>query len=286
MNDEDLLASAASGDAASDGESQSSATPAKDTVELSKAEHAQLLRRLGDLEFSERYSAQRLKEFESAPNRAQQQEAMNEDDPEVDGDVADDFASNGIEALTKRGVLTRKEAKEMMREVAREVAGEAIKKSQAGLIQDAEMAREFPDLNDNGSELFKRTQAIYRAEIAEDPNAAQNPRTLIRAAKEARSDMRFAGIPESSRSQRGGEDGFNEGYSREESRLARVRAQSGNASRGRNDYDDDPDALDSEQQRIIARFNATGEANVSPEDYKKYAKKITLGSMPSGGGRR
>lgn len=236
-----------------------------------REEYTQLNARLQEIADENRHNRELLQQFFT---REQQRNAQpsgddTDDDPEVDGDIADDFATNGIEALKKRGVLTKKEAKELMREVAREEAQHVVQKSQNSLIKDAEMAREFPDLQDNSSELFKRTQAIYRAEIAEDPKAASNPRTLYRAAKEARAELITEG-KYGRVSQLRDDDGYGD------QRQRRIDAQSGdrsNRGRGNDRHMDDDDVLSPAQRSLIARFQATGEAEISEEDYIARARK-------------
>jgi len=205
-------------------------------------------------------------------NQSARPEPDEDEAPEIDGDVADDFATNGMSALTKRGVVTKKEAREIAREEARTVAREEVARSQKGLIQDAELAKAFPALADSNSELFKLTKKIYQQEIDEDPSAAKNPRTLLRAAKEAQAELVTSG-----RGRGRQDDDF------EDRRQQRIDAQSGDRGYGRRSQEsDDDDTLSANQRNILAKFQASGEGSITEEDYKQRARKISMGGIPKG----
>lgn len=238
----------------------------------SAAEFQQMNSRLEALMEENRHNRELMTQFVS---RQQQPAAsVNDDDEEleVDGDVADDFATNGMEALRKRGVLTKKETRELIREEASAVARQAIAKNNQSLIKDAEMARDFPDLMDSKSELFKRTMTLFNEEIAEDPSLKNNPRTLNRAARLAKAELKAEGHYDERRS-----DGFGD------SRQRRIDAQSGDRSSGQRGGDDDDSALSPSQRNILAKFAAAGEGTISEDDYKRHAKKISMGGIPKGG---
>jgi hypothetical protein len=251
--------------------------PATPPAGPTAAEFQQLNSRLEQMAEESRHNRELLAQFMT---RAQQPSAQpaadDDDDEEVDGDVADDFATNGIEALRKRGLLTKKEAKEMFREEARKVAREEVQRSQKGLIQDAELAREFPELADSKSELFQRTKAIYDAEVAEDPSLKSNPRTLTRAAKEARAELISEGkYGRSSDRRRDAQDDF------EDRRQQRIDAQSGDRTHSRQGGDDGDDQTLSPRQRfILDKFNASGEVFVDDKTYIKNAQNVKMGGIP------
>lgn len=237
-----------------------------------REEFAQLNSRLADMQEEARHNRELLAQFV----RQQQQpaggrEEEDDDEPE-EGDVADDFANNGIEALVKRGVLTKKAAKEIIREEARRVAREEVEASKRGMMQDAELASKFPELADETSDLFKRTREIYDREVKEDPAAARNPKTLMRAAKEAKADLVMEGRWQERRG-----DGR---------RQERIDAQAGDRSyggRGGRGDDDRDDTLSPQQRTIVQKFQASGYGKISEDDYKARAKSVAMGGIPKGG---
>lgn len=216
-----------------------------------------------------RQNRELLTQFIGRQAQSARPETDEEADPEIDGDIADDFATNGLSALTKRGVITQKVAREIAREEARTVAREEVARSQKGLIQDAELAKAFPELADASSELFKLTKRIYQQEIDEDPSSAKNPRTLLRAAKEAQAELVTSG-----RGRQG--DGV------DERRQQRIDAQSGERGNSRRSQNDDDDSLSENQRKILSKFQASGEGSITEEDYKNRARKVSIGGIPRG----
>lgn len=266
---------------AGQGSEQQPSQPTQSTAPTA-AEFQQLNARFDAIAEENRHNRELIQQFISRQQQPTRREEDPEDDePEVDGDIADDFATNGIEALTKRGVLTKKQAKDLIEEIVDRRVGTAIEKSQKNLIKDAELAREFPELQDNTSDLFKRTKAIYEAELAEDPSAAKNPRTLNRAAKEARAELIAEG--KYGRNSRGGEQDFDD---RETGRQRRIDAQSNDRSSRQGGFEESGDELTPRQRMIIQRFKASGEGEISEEGYKSRAKNISMGGIPKYAGGR
>jgi hypothetical protein len=232
------------------------AAPAAPTRE----EFAQLNSRLAEMAEEARHNRELLTQFLS---RQTQPVAEPDKDEEIedDTDVADDFAANGIQALVKRGVLTKREAQEMMREEARRIAREEVERSRESLIRDAELARQFPDLADERSELFKRTQAIYHEMTQRDASLKNSAQTLPMAARLAKAELIAEG--------------------RQDARQDRITRQSGDRGYSSRDggFNDDGNELSPTQRAIIERFNASGEADISEDGYRKRAQSVKMGGI-------
>lgn len=231
----------------------------------SAAEFAALNARLEAMAEESRHNRELLTQF-----LTRQQPAANatsaEDDEEVDegGDIADDFATNGIEALRKRGVLTKKEAKEMFETAARKVAREEVERSRKDMIADTELLQQFPGLSDPKSEMFTRTQDIYNEQIKRDPSLKGSPQTLPMAARIAKAELIAEG--------------------RADARQDRITRQSGDRSTGRGSSfsEDDSDDLSPTQRSILERFNAAGDVQISEESYRKRAGNVRMGGVRRG----
>jgi hypothetical protein len=259
------------------GEGQQPAKPEKDEpAGPTREEFAQLNSRYAELAEENRHNRELLQQFIQRSQPAKGDD--DDDEPEVEGDVADDFANNGVAALIKRGLLTKKEARDIAREEARKIAREEVENSKNGMMQDAALAKDFPELLDEQSELFQRTQAIYTAEVKADPAAAKNPRTLIRAAKEAKADL----ISEGKYGNRRNDDDS------EERRQRRIDAQYGERGRGGRGSDDDNDdnTLSPRQRFILNKFIASGEAEIDEQTYIKRAQNVKMGGIPKFAGGR
>lgn len=229
-----------------------------------REEFSQLNSRLAEMAEENRHNRELLTQF---LNRQQQPAAPAEvDEEEIDegGDVADDFATNGIEALRKRGVLTKKEAKELMREEARKVAREEVERSRKSMIADTELLQAFPGLSDPKSELFQRTQEIYNEQIKRDPSLKGSSQTLPMAARIAKAELIAEG--------------------RADARQDRINRQSGDRSTGRgNSFDEEgSDELSATQRSILEKFNASGDFQISEDSYRKRAGNVRMGGIRRG----
>jgi hypothetical protein len=225
-----------------------------------REEFEQLNMRLAEMAEEARHNRELLAQFLS---RQTQPAAEPDKDEEIedDTDVADDFAANGIQALVKRGVLTKREAQEMVREEARRIAREEVERSRESLIRDAELARQYPELANEQSELFKRTQAIYQEMTQREPSLKNSAQTLPMAARLAKAELIAEG--------------------RQDARQDRIMRQSGDRgySSRYGGFDDDSNELSPTQRAIIERFNASGEAEISEEGYRKRAQSVKMGGI-------
>jgi hypothetical protein len=223
----------------------------KDDLEALRAENASLKRTNSELSESERFHAGRADAAEKKGKPAPK--ADDEDDPDDTPEkFVDDLSASGVRALEKRGVLTKKAARELIKEIATEVAESIVGKRAAGMMSDAKLLRDYPDLEKEGSELHKATGVIYRELIANDPALKNSPGTLAMAARLAKAEMKKPDEDEA-----------------ETKRLERVRAQQGDRGRRTSSQFDDDDAVGlTETQKSIAASFGVDEKEVIAEKKK------------------
>lgn len=238
-----------------------------DIVSLSRKEYEALQRRLDELAESERYWAERAKGAKDSGGDPVDEDDYDERDEEEDDEPADDdpdkvldeFSTKGVEALVKRGVLTKKAARELIRKEAEKIARQVVGMESKRLQSDAALLRAFPDLADESSALFKRTAEIFKADVARDPTLKKSSTALMLAARAAKAELEAE-----ARAARRHDD--------EEDRLHRIRRQSGDRSRGRTDFDDDDDGdLGPEARELIARMSRYG---VTEEKFKQSREQV------------
>lgn len=239
-----------------------------DEVKLSRKDHDALLKQLEELKSSERYWADKAK-ADGAGGKTGKGGKTDEDDDDAEpaeidpAKLIDELGSKGIKALRERGLITAKEAKELIRKEAAKIAGdlvaEAIGKERKHMAVDAELTRKFPDLADANSELFRRTAQVMKEEFGDDREMLRNPKALMSAARTAAAELK-AERGESRRG-KGGEDDQDEAE-----RLERVRRQSGDRGRRGTGFDDQDGegALTPIQREVAKRMG------VSEETYKKH----------------
>lgn len=237
-------------------------------------------RRRTELEESERYWAGQARNAAAAPIKPKPDRDEELDDDLSDPDPADDtpeklldeFSSKGVAALVKRGVLTKTAAKELILKVARQEARKIVENERGNMQRDAQLYREYPDLQNSESELFKETAKVYRARVQRDPTLAKSGEALMMCAE-------IAQIKLSAQTEKGNLD----------ERKQRARDQMGDTSRGRRGAasfeEEDDDTLSPGQRQIMERLNADGSNLVTEEAYKKFAKRLSMGGMPVTGGR-
>lgn len=166
--------------------------------------------------------------------------------------LVDEIASHGVEALRRRGFISKAEAERIAVDKATEVAArvtrEIVGQERTKVVSDNKLLGDFPDLRNPQSELFKETAAIYREAVAMDPAAKKTPAALYLAAKAAKQIIDARG---------GGEQ--------EQERLDRINAQDGR-TRGRQSATSD-DLLGPEASTIIQQMGIT-EAEYKAEQAK------------------
>lgn len=222
------------------------------------------------------------------------------DEPEDPAALVEDLSKFGRDALAKRGFVRKADVVKIVREESRKAAKTAatqvVQRARTEVGREGAVIREFPDLADPESELYKATAAHVRAAVKLDPVAARNPVTLYLAAKAATAEL---GAGEERRPQRGqerergresnGDDFEMEDDDREpvarkaprrSERDMHIAAQSGDRGRqgkSRVSRDDDQFVMD-DNARDVAR-----QMGISAEDFTKEATRI---HKAAGGGRR
>jgi hypothetical protein len=246
-----------------------------------------------ELAESERYWADQARaagEVEEVEEiRPQEVDPLAGDTPEK---LVDELSSQGAAALSKRGFVSRKEAEEMARrvatEVAEQVAGRHVAGARQALESDAELVRDFPELNNEKSPMFVKTAEVFKGMVARDARMKNSPAALLSAAKIAKLE-----IAAEDRANGGGRGSRNDddepAHETEVERQARIAAQAGDRGHGRRteeeDLDVDGGGLSARQKLIIDKMGVT------EADYVKTAQNgirmgRSVGLTPQGGRRR
>ncbi|MBZ5578245.1 MAG: hypothetical protein LAP40_16910 [Acidobacteriia bacterium] len=244
----------------------------EETVTLSKTEVEALRRDRDEARESERYWAGIAKTGGGAPSpepASDPEDEISLDENEfVDPDAPDgllagdtpeklveDIAAHGVEALRRRGYISRAEAERIAvdkaTQVASKIAREVVGNERQKLVTDNRLLGKFPDLRNPQSELFQETAKIYREAVEMDPSAKKTPAALYLAAKSAQQII----------DSRGG------GREDEQDRLDRVNAQDGR-TRGRQAASHD-DLIGPEAADIIKQMG------ISEDDYKAEKAKLS-----------
>ena len=178
----------------------------------------------------------------------------------VEGDtpekLIDEFASEGVKALAKRGFITAKDAQKIAVDTAMKVSQSMIARERGKMDTDSKILGEFPELKDQTSELFKETAKRYQKAVAMDPNAKKTPAALYLAADAAKEAIKY-------RSRRDDPDD-------EPESDRRRRADSQDARpRGRSTSDDGDDMMGSEARQIIRQMG------ISEAEFKAQKKETS-----------
>lgn len=241
-----------------------------DSVQLSKREYEAILKERDELRESERYWAESARGTRHDDKGGREPEEHEEDlfaelgDADDDNNpeaLTDELGTQGLEALRKRGVITRKELKAILSKSA-EQQRKAIEKAARDLDQridsnidrrtkamakDAALLEQYPELKDAKSDFTVRAGEIFKEIMADDPDMAK-PAALRMAARLTRAEL-------------GGES----------ARQRRIQAQSGEYGR-RGGSDPSDDDLSPFQRELIKKFNADGGPQISEDAYRKRAK--------------
>ncbi len=240
--------------------------PLEERVKALEKEAADKDKRIGELTESERYHFERARQLAEGQDEGDDDEPKPKDDDELIEDSADKtvdaFSTEGIAALVKRGLLTKKDAREMFRKIAREEADQVIGVESAKLRTDAELVQKYPELSDSKSKLFERTGAIFREMVTGKPELERSPNALLLAARAAKAEL-------------AAETGAARQNESEADRQKRIAAQAGGAgARGAGfTGDEDDKTLSPIQKRIINRFNAEGGLQITEDAYGKRANE-------------
>lgn len=249
----------------------------EDNVTITKSELDGLRRELTERTESERYWAGLARSSGRAPaptvedDTPDGREFLDEDEPnpELADDTAEklvnDFASTGVAALSKRGFITKADAHKIAADVAVKVSRELISRERQKMSADEAIIKDFPELKDQDSDLFKETAKRYTKVLKMDPSAMKSPAAFYLAAESAKEFLR-------GRQPRQDEDRDRGGREREEDRRDRANAQDGRA-RGRSQVVDD-DMLGEEAKSIIKAMG------ISEKEFLE-SKKTTAGMRSS-----
>lgn len=242
-----------------------------DKISISRAEYDSLRRDRDEARESERYWANQARNGngrQPAPEPVAVEEGPdpnefldpNEAPAPIEGDtpekLIDEFAAQGVAALSKRGFVTAADAKRIAVEAALHVTQEMIGRERQKMGTDAQIKAEFPELWDQNSELFKATALRYQRAVAMDPNATKSPAALWLAAEAARESLRGrSNGREEEEEYRDNRDYRGGRPEREEDRRARAAAQD-SRSNGRQQVDD-MDMLGPEAKQVARLMGVT-----------------------------
>jgi len=261
-------------DSSEDGGSAKGGRKDKDTVTISRKEYEAQQRRIGELEGSERYWSERAtrggrseeeeenedEEEDDAGGRGRgrnSRKSRQEDDDEEDGlpddtptKLTEDLTEQGLEALRKRGVITRKQLKEILARQAEQTRKQvektvrtAIDRTTKTLAADAKLMEQYPFLAKPDSEAFKLAQKYYKEELRDDPDVPQKV-ALRHAAKLAAAEIR----------------------STDRDRRRRIQEQGDDYSPRQSGYSDEDDDLGPQSRRIISDFG------IDEKTFRKYRR--------------
>jgi len=201
-----------------------------------------------------------------------------------DVDLVEAITANGVAGLD--GVLKR--LGYTKRDELREEVATATRKSSS----ETQLMREYPDLENQQSELFQATAVIYNSLKADPEFKGAGQKLIAIAARTAKAEMALK-KGDGGRSQRRAaprsDDHFDdeendnfEDETPEEARAARADRQAGD--RGRRDSRGPAggdDTLNEDQRRMVANFQRVG-ADLSEATYKKHAKAgVRMGGVPT-----
>lgn len=220
------------GDGKTGGAEPADKAAAPDYAEIIKENNAKI-QALTDLVTRLEYTRQ-----QPAAKPAAAEPDVEDDSPEA---FTDALTREGIKALAKRGVLTKKEIPQLIDSIAEKVA-ERVRRENGAQQAENSLIAEYPELKNKESALFRKTQQIL-ADVGGDAT----PASVRLAAKLAKSDIDAA----------------------EKERTARVSKQSGARGRAVESSLED-EGIDSDQAQVMRAMG------VKPEEFKKQQKIIGI----------
>jgi hypothetical protein len=259
-----------------------------ETVTLTKAEHASLVRERNEAIESERYWSRNRAGEKAAPAVEAEPEIHTDDlltDATGNADVDEAIFSDpdkwaeaiskgpkAIEAFVRRaGFVTRAETVE----IASKAALRTVNLEKQRMAGDTAIISEFPELNNPKSELFIATTEEVRRMVRMDPGAAKSPATLYAAAKVAKLTLDAAKAA-TRRTAPDDDESDDERYDRverEDDRRSRSDAQDTSRNRGRRESSDDTDMLGDQAKEVLRLMGG-----VTEDEFRAERKK--LGNAP------
>lgn len=241
-------------------------------------------RRIAELEASERHwseVARRTPAEEAKPEPEEDVigELLGKDDPADDSPAGliDELSTDGIKALVKRGVVSERKMREILKayhaksreqilkDVRKEVQAERAKVEKQAERRSV-LLQDFPELNNPKSELFELTSTKLKKLQKLDPDAQITERDMYMAADAAQSELNGRG-PRKPKE----EDRRYERYGAEEDqdREDRIRAQMGDRGRRRAADTEEPELRD-DQAEVLKIMKVT------PENFRKQQKSLGI----------
>jgi hypothetical protein len=229
------------------------------------------------------------------------------DEPEDPATLVEDLSKLGRDALAKRGFLRKADVVKMVREESRKAAKTAatqvVKHARTEVTRESVVIREFPDLANPESDLFKATAAHVRNAVRLDPNAAKNPTTLYLAAQAAKAELGAKSArgarPQDGDRQQNRPGPLNDDFELEEDdedrepvlrerpsrseRDIRIASQQGDRGRGGRSKvqgDDDDFVMDADARNVAAQMGITA------DEFKTEATRVRKAAGQTAGRRR
>lgn len=265
---------------------------ADEKVTLSRAEFEALRRETAEAKESERYWAGVARRggapVTETAEETEEQIETSDLIPEVTGDQAVDDAifndpDKWAEAISKgpaaikafiktQGLVTAQEAAE----IAAKVAQRTVQVERQKITADNVIVRDFPDLTNQNSDLFKATAVELKKLVAMDPRAKNSPATLYAAARVAKAGLDAKAATDRRTRDPEAEDDRYDRFDHEPEEERRRRADSQDGSRTRaHSASDDEDMLGPEAKEVMRQMNIT------QEEFLASAKQVR-GERPRG----
>lgn len=204
---------------------------------------------------------------------------------------ADDFSDvDLVEAITANGVAGLDGVLKRLGYTKRDELLEQVATATRKSSSETQLMREYPELENTESPLFKATAVIYNSLKADPEFKGAGQRLIAIAARTAKAEMALTNDGGRGRQRAGSRsddhfddddpDEFPDEQTPEEARAARADRQAGD--RGRRDSRGGGDeTLNEDQRRMVENFRRAG-ADLTEETYRKHAKAgVRMGGVPT-----
>jgi hypothetical protein len=167
--------------------------------------------------------------------------------------------------LKKAGYVNKRE----VADIAGKVASRIVNIERGKLSADAKIVQDFPDLQNNNSELFKATSIELRTLVAIDPSARNRPATLYAAAAAAKAKLEAKKAKEVPPKKDDEDDDLYDRFGAEDEADRQRRAASQDGSRtGRADNSDTTDYMGPEAREMCRQMG------LDEKDFASAAKEL------------
>lgn len=228
------------------------AKPDPELVQLRKELETERARR-AEADQTAQYWAERAKGARPAADEPEPSDEPADEDPDK---FTEALAAEGVKALYKRGIPTKKDIMALIQSESAKVASEILAKREKVLTREGELIAQFPDLRDHNSEFFQTTRRILAEEFADSPEFQRTPAALKAAAKLAAAELKAT--QRASRTS-------------DEELALRINSQSGRGSTRSSTIADD-DSLGPQERHILNQMARYG---VTEKDFKTHRAAIT-----------